>query len=61
MLKEITSTHIQSVWNHSDPLEVPYSANLQLVRIFFAVSYSKPALIIKKGAAILTIVQFLFT
>ena len=27
MIKRITWTHIQSVWNHSGPSEVPYSAN----------------------------------
>ena len=37
----ITWTHLESVWNPSGPSEVPYSTNQEL---FFAVSYSKPAL-----------------
>ena len=36
MIRVITWTHIPSVWNHSGPSEVPYSANQLLVRnIFF--------------------------
>ena len=46
MIRGITWTHIQSVWNHSGPSEVPYSTNQSLVRNFFAVSYSKPALVV---------------
>ena len=40
MIRGITWTHIQSVWNHSGPSEVP----LFRKPISFAVSYSKPAL-----------------
>jgi hypothetical protein len=35
MVKRITWTHTQSVWNYSSPLEAPYSANQWLVRNFF--------------------------
>ena len=35
MIRGITWTHIQSVWNHSGPSEVPYSAKQSLVRNFF--------------------------
>ena len=41
MIRGITWTHIQSVWNHSGPSEEPYSATSQ---DFFADYYSKPAL-----------------
>ena len=44
MISGITWTHIQSFWNHSGPLEVPYSANSNWSGIFFPVSYSKLAL-----------------
>jgi hypothetical protein len=39
-------THLESVWNPSGPSEVPYSSNqyLTVQELFFAVSYSKPAL-----------------
>ena len=46
-------THIQSVWNHSCPLESPTS------HTFFAVSYSKPALALKLHA--IKKVRHLFT
>ena len=47
MIRGIPWTHIQSVWNHSGPSEVPYSAKpVTGQELFFAVSYSKPALII---------------
>ena len=47
MIRGITWTHIQSIWNHSGPSEVPYSANQysNWSGTFFAVSYSKPALL----------------
>ena len=35
---------LESVWNPSDPLEVPYSTNQKLVRFFFATWHKKPAL-----------------
>ena len=41
MIRGVTWTDIQSVWNPSGPSEVPYSATGQ---DFFPVSYSKPAL-----------------
>ena len=44
MIKGITWTHIQSVWNYSGPSEVPYFPNQLLVMNFFVVFYNKPAL-----------------
>ena len=37
--------HIGSIWYHSEPLEVPHSPNQFLGWDFFAISYSKPALV----------------
>ena len=37
--------HLGSIWYHSQPLEVPYSPEQFLGWDFFAVSYSKPALV----------------
>ena len=37
--------HLGSIWYHSEPLEVPYSQTSILVGTFFAISYSKPALV----------------
>ena len=39
--------HLGSIWNHSGPLEVPYSPNQFLGWDFFSVSYRKPALTLK--------------
>ena len=46
MIREITWTHIQSVWNHSGPSEVPslFRKPVAGQELFFAASYSKPAL-----------------
>ena len=45
MIRGITCTHIQSVWNHSGPSEVPLFRKPGTGQEFFlAVSYSKPAL-----------------
>ena len=41
MIRGITWTHIQSVWNHSGPL---FRKPVTGQELFFAVSYSKPAL-----------------
>ena len=47
MIRGITWTDTQSVWNHSGPSDVPYSAKPvtgQELFLLFAVSYNKPAL-----------------
>jgi hypothetical protein len=36
--------HVGTIQYHSEPLEVPHSPN-QFLGLFFAVSYSKPAII----------------
>jgi hypothetical protein len=41
MIMAITWTHLESVWNPSGPSEVPVTGQ----ELFFAVSYSKPALV----------------
>ena len=43
MIKGVTWTRIQSVWNYSGPSEVPYSEKWS--GTFFAISYSKLALV----------------
>ena len=35
MTKGVTQTHLQSIWNHSEPSEVPCSSNKKLVENFF--------------------------
>ena len=37
--------HLGPIWYHSKPSDVPYSPNQFLGSDFFAVSYSKPALV----------------
>ena len=40
-----TFNHLGSIWYQPEPLEVPYYPNQFLGLDFFAVSYSKPALV----------------
>ena len=45
MIKGVTNTHLGPIWYHSEPSDVPYSPNQFLGWNFFAVSYSKLALV----------------
>ena len=47
MIKGVTHVHLGSIWYQSEPLEGPYCPNQVLGLEFFAVSYSKPALVQK--------------
>ena len=42
----VTHAHLGPIWYHSKPSDGPYSPNQFLGLYFFAVSYSKPALVI---------------
>ena len=45
MIKGLTNAHLGPIWYHSEPSDVPYSPNQFLGWDFFAVSYSKLALV----------------
>ena len=45
MIKGVTHAHLGSIFYHSEPSNVPYFLNRFLVGTFFAVSYSKIALV----------------
>ena len=45
MSMSVPLNHLGLIWYHSEPLEVSYSQNQFLGWDFFAVSYSKPALV----------------
>ena len=48
MIKGVTNIHLGPIWYHSEPSDIHYSPNEFLgLDFFFAVSYSKPALIKK--------------
>ena len=46
MIKGVTHAHLGPIWYHSEPSDIPYFPNQFLVLDFFAVSYSKIALIV---------------
>ena len=45
MIKGVTYVHLGPIWYHSEPSDVPFFPNQFLGWDFFAVSYSKPALV----------------
>ena len=44
MVKGVTHAHLQPIWHHSEPSNVPYFPNQFIGWDFFAISYSKTAL-----------------
>ena len=48
MIKGMTWTNIKSVWNLSGLSDVPYSAKQNWSGTFFAVTYSKLALVLSR-------------
>ena len=47
MIKAATHFHLEPIWYHSEPSDVPYSQNQFFALDFFAASYSKTALMSK--------------